>query len=473
MTCSGLTHTNHLSHMYVFFRLRAGTGKTTVARRMGKQLETLGLLKSGDTVVECSVSDLQTGFAGQAAIKTIEKFKSARGGVLFIDEAYQLGDGSTNMSQIVGEIVKLVTDPNYEGKMMVILAGYEDKMKDMLNVNEGLRSRFSRKIKFAPFSASTVKKMMTEKLFPKKNFLLADEASNSLLGMAEELVKTKNFASGRDVETWFQLINETFVKMKSRKKIAGGVTSNIPRVITVEMLRESLDVMLDGRESTNENPPLAARNVSLSRAQEFQPSAACETFTSISMEVIEAAAEEEEKLHQLEVAGGDDEEDPIYAALQKSCVDLGYDDNLAQREILEAILEKIEKGGHFPKDIIDHVQKLTSAKKDKIEKVLRPQVSKLKQCIHEAITIEKEEIARVEEEERKHQGALKKAADDEKARLEVLRLEAERSAAIALEVALQKKVQSAGICPAGFTFHREGCGWRCNGGSHYVADVDL
>jgi len=102
-----------------------GTGKTTVARRMGLLFEALGILADGKTFVQCSASDLTTGYVGQAATKTRSKFEEARGGVLFIDEAYRLLDktGVTYMKEVVDEIVTILTEEDFKGKMVVIFAG--------------------------------------------------------------------------------------------------------------------------------------------------------------------------------------------------------------------------------------------------------------------------------------------------------------------------------------------------------------
>lgn len=108
-----------------------GTGKTTVARGLGKLFQSFKLIPTAD-VEEVSAGDLVTGYLGQTALKTKEIFEKARGKVLFIDEAYRLNPrhGGQYMKEAVDEIVKLLTDPKFERKMIVILAGYE---KDWTN----------------------------------------------------------------------------------------------------------------------------------------------------------------------------------------------------------------------------------------------------------------------------------------------------------------------------------------------------
>merc|ERR1719197_13128 len=136
------------------FQGSPGTGKTTVARRMGMLFEALGILPSAD-VVQVSASEFSTGFVGQTAAKTRDIFDSARGAVLFVDEAYRLYDplGRSYMQEAVDEIVNLLTEEQYRGKMVVIFAGYAGQMSEMLDkVNPGLKSRVSDVIDFPDFA---------------------------------------------------------------------------------------------------------------------------------------------------------------------------------------------------------------------------------------------------------------------------------------------------------------------------------
>ena len=127
----------------------SGTGKITVAHRMGKMFHEMGLIPS-DSFVSCNVSDLVAGYVGQTARKVQKKFEEAVGGVLFVDEAYGLDtshQGSYNQ-EAVNQMVALLTHPDYQSNMLVILAGYEGEMKAFLRSNLGLQSRFSDQLHF-------------------------------------------------------------------------------------------------------------------------------------------------------------------------------------------------------------------------------------------------------------------------------------------------------------------------------------
>ena len=147
----GLETNVSMSYNFVFTG-NPGTGKTTVARILGKAFRALGILDRGN-FVETDRSGLVAKYAGQTAQKTNQLIDSAMGGILFIDEAYQLnqGENDTYGSEAVATLLKRMEDAR--GSIVVIIAGYKDEMKKFMEINSGLESRFSRTIEFPDYSA--------------------------------------------------------------------------------------------------------------------------------------------------------------------------------------------------------------------------------------------------------------------------------------------------------------------------------
>lgn len=130
-----------------------GTGKTSVARIVAELYKASGICRSTN-IVEVGRSDLVAGFVGQTALKTREILESAKGGVLFIDEAYTL-TGATNNdfgSEAVSEILAFME--NNREEIVVIVAGYPDEMERFIKSDPGLQSRFKKKIHFPDHSIS-------------------------------------------------------------------------------------------------------------------------------------------------------------------------------------------------------------------------------------------------------------------------------------------------------------------------------
>ena len=135
--------TNH----HMIFAGSPGTGKTTVARIMADILYSLGVVDKGQ-LVEVGREDLVAGYVGQTAIKTQEKIDEAMGGVLFIDEIYRLAEGGQTDfgKEAVGTILQAVE--NCRGEFVTILAGYDSRMEEFLQMNPGLTSRFPTTLHF-------------------------------------------------------------------------------------------------------------------------------------------------------------------------------------------------------------------------------------------------------------------------------------------------------------------------------------
>jgi stage V sporulation protein K len=137
--------------LHMIFKGNPGTGKTTVARILGRMLTELQVLPKGH-LIEVERADLVGEFIGHTAQKTREQVKKAMGGIMFIDEAYSLARGGEKDfgKEAIDTIVKAMED--HKNELILILAGYEKEMEKFLRTNPGLRSRFPIHLDFPDYS---------------------------------------------------------------------------------------------------------------------------------------------------------------------------------------------------------------------------------------------------------------------------------------------------------------------------------
>lgn len=159
-----------LQHMV--FKGNPGTGKTTVARLVGKIYQSLGLLSRGHCV-EVTRGDLVAGYVGQTALKTMQRIREALDGVLFIDEAYTLvSDAPSGFGQeAVDTLIKAMEE--YQSRLVVIIAGYPEEINHLLSSNPGLLSRFGVHLEFKDYTLDELTEILCAAL-TQRGFIFED-----------------------------------------------------------------------------------------------------------------------------------------------------------------------------------------------------------------------------------------------------------------------------------------------------------
>ena len=191
--------------LHLVFSGNPGTGKTSVARILANIYREIGILSKGQ-LVEVDRADLVAGYVGQTAIKTKEKIEEAMGGVLFIDEAYTLNkEGNDFGQEAIDTILKAMEDNR--DKFIVIVAGYPGLMKDFINSNPGLKSRFSKTINFPDYSSDELFEIFI-KFCNDYDYILSNDAYPLVKKEIADMVKNRDyyFANAREVRNLFEKI---------------------------------------------------------------------------------------------------------------------------------------------------------------------------------------------------------------------------------------------------------------------------
>lgn len=195
---------------HMMFSGNPGTAKTSVARLLCKILKEESAISSG-RFVECGRQDLVAKYVGWTARMVEDKFKEAQGGILFIDEAYALVDSSnTYGAEAINTVVQMME--NYRDSVIVIFAGYPEKMQTFLEQNEGLKSRIAFHLSFPDYSPEELTDILTL-ISQKRDYQIDEEAKEYCKELFCNAVKEDNFGNGRYVRN---ILDQAIIKQSAR-----------------------------------------------------------------------------------------------------------------------------------------------------------------------------------------------------------------------------------------------------------------
>jgi len=197
-------------NLHMVFSGPPGTGKTVVARKVGRMLKAIRLLKTGDCI-EVDRSNLVAPYVGQTATKTREVVERALDSVLFIDEAYTLtnqgGSSDPFGQEAVDTLLRLME--NHRDRLVVIAAGYSDQMRTFVDSNPGLRSRFSRFVEFKPYNRDELMSIFLGMVTESQMTLDAPAqkaASDAIRELASHGASDDTFGNARAIRSFFEKI---------------------------------------------------------------------------------------------------------------------------------------------------------------------------------------------------------------------------------------------------------------------------
>jgi hypothetical protein len=394
---------------------------------MGKIYYDMGFLGTAE-VVECSAKDLVGQYVGQTGPKAQALIESALGKVLFVDEAYRLGQGAFGR-EAVDELVDCITKPRFLNKLVIILAGYDAEINGMLEVNPGLSSRFADSINFEKLNAESCYQLLQTTLERHKQLDVSAISEPSTLFLEQvvrrfdELAALDNFANGRDVGTVSKCIFKAVMKEKK------GPTGDA-RKVTEKLVTDQIDLMIverTGRSKSAKSAITAQASAGALPMQTETEDPPAPSATAITVATATADATEEEPTPETHEDSDNDDNNPIEAAI--SIRDASVSDAIWNQ--LQQDAEKAEEEKRESRRLAEKAEELRLW---------------LKKCADAKLQRELEEIER------------KKRELEEKLRREALE---------------QAKLAQMGVCPVGFHWIRQSGGYRCAGGSHWVSDGEM
>lgn len=247
------------------FRGPPGTGKTTVARVMAEILFHMELLAT-KRCVETSGVNLTGEYLGQTKKKVTDKLGEAKGGVLFIDEAYKLGEGPYGEEALV-TILEAMTSPDYKG-LVIIIAGYEQDIEKMLARNAGLKSRFTQFFDFEDWTPADCVKFFMQQA-TKKCFVIDEDAAEILPKIFAKLIQAPGWANGRDVGQFLKK-----VEAHRADRVASSPTPDLVKTIVLSDVEKGIEEMMKIRDinaAPNSPPNWAIPQLQLQQQPQSQP----------------------------------------------------------------------------------------------------------------------------------------------------------------------------------------------------------
>lgn len=444
-------------------------------------------------VVECSASDLVGQYVGQTGPKTKKIFEKALGKVLFIDEAYRLAEGQF-AQESMDEIVALLTNENFMGKMMVILAGYDQDINRLMNVNTGLSSRFPETINFHNMSVDGCLQLLEKELAKDKVIFPAlrnvtCQTYYALSQLVTTLSELNSWGNGRDIKTLAgQMVQEAFKKSDAASTQA---ELTIGDEDALRCARAMFQERVDREHNVNHRHSYSLPTASSSKTQ--QPPPPITTSSTASEQAPPPAAspptsaqpkqppsqEKQKGPNKSKHDGGRGPQRGSQSSDGQATSESGASDR-AERDpgVTDEIWKELQAAKRKEKQRLQSARDAEAALKRNMEEVKRKEeeLTRRKRQLEEQQKrardeAERERLRKEYEIQKAKELAAKRAREQAERKLrERMKQEEERKQR---EAQIQQKLRSMGVCVAGYEWLRNGGGYRCAGGSHFISNALL
>lgn len=369
---------------------------------------------------------MQGQYLGQTQVVVRGHLDKAKGGVLFIDEAYTLGQGQFG-SEACDSLVAAMTNPEYAG-VVVVIAGYPKDIDNMLRSNAGLKSRFNHTISFPNWDPSDCVNCFTNRAQSKK-FNLPKNSSHILESGFKKLAALDGFGNARDVDAIWRAAS----LFRSDRIVSTNHPDSKEKSIEESDISKAFDEILAGRTASEGIASSLTRHI-------------------------------EEPLCQPPVCNNEETPSSNFDSTNLSDEFLSKEKCSVQEDTEEYSDVEPENNQAVGRDL-----GVSDAVWMELEQAKEAEKRYVEQC-----EAEEEEQKRVEAELEAQLRAKKLAEDAYRKAMEKLQRQRELAAEKERKKEMiKKKLRAIGNCPKGFVWHKMGNGWRCAGGSHYVSNEEL
>jgi hypothetical protein len=409
-----------------------------------------------DKIVETSALDLTADFLGQTSTKVNEALKEAKGGVLFIDEAYNLGFGPYG-KEACDTIVAGMTSEEYRD-VVIVIAGYPHEIEEMLRSNSGLKSRFTHFFEFPDWGPNDCKSFF-EMFSGKQNFDLEYGIVDAIEKGCSKLMQLDGWGNGR-------CVTKLWEEAKSNRDARVFHTGEMERMLSLKDAERALESMLKARQPKTKKEGIVSSKISNSYPPEIAFGNQEARPQNMEMEMDRTEKQREAELLSEEVSNYPEEMCSSHGPQSGN-----HDEN--------------GRDGGVPDEIWDELQDSKRGEKKRLEELwlLQTKYKELQAAEEEAQRRHEEELERLrlKKEREERERAIREAEEAERRRREEAEAESKRiedelrqreEERRKLE-AIKRRLQQIRPCPMGFSWYKCGSGWRCGGGSHYVGDEEL